>query len=139
MLIKNMTLAIALPLFVVGSLAVAISCGDDGNEADDRFIGAECTVAADCDDDNDDTEPLDCLTEFSGGYCGDASCLGDVDCPDGAVCVESDTTNYCFLTCVDKVDCNNHRTGDNEANCSANQVIIDGTSTKVCVPPSSGL
>lgn len=139
MLLKNLTLATLLPLFVAGTLAVGVACGDDDNAANDRFIGAECSVIADCDDDNEDTEPLDCLLEFAGGYCGDASCLGDVDCPDGSVCVEDVATNYCFLTCVNKSDCNDHRTVDNEANCSSNVVILDGTNTKVCVPPSSGI
>ncbi len=57
MLLKNITLATLLPLYVVGALAAAVSCKDD----------------------------------------------------------------------------------DNEANCSSNVTILDGTNTKVCVPPSSGI
>lgn len=125
-----------IPALILAGLAFAF-CGDDDG-ANERLIGAECAVAADCDDNNDDTAPLDCLTEFSGGYCGDASCIATNDCPDGSACVDYEGTNYCFLTCRDKADCNKNRSADNEANCSSNYPPVDVTS-KVCIPPSSGI
>ena len=130
---------------LVGLLASAlcaaffIQCGDDGNDAVDRMIGAECAVPADCDDDDDDTLPLDCLTEFAGGYCGDASCIDSGDCPDGSSCVDYLSTTYCFLNCTDKADCNPHRSTTNEANCSSSVKTVEDNNQKVCVPPSSGI
>ncbi|MDY0001959.1 MAG: hypothetical protein RBU30_11735 [Polyangia bacterium] len=125
-----------VPLVTMAGLALAF-CGDDDN-ANDRMIGAECSVPADCDDDNDDTLPLDCITAFAGGYCGDASCIATTDCPTGSACVDYEGTNYCFLTCKDKADCNKHRSAVNESNCSSNYPPVD-VSSKVCIPPSSGL
>lgn len=116
-------------------LLTAAACGDD--DAVDRRIGAECTGPADCDDCDDGTPPLECLTEFAGGYCGESDCVASTDCPEGSVCVDYEGTNYCFLTCTDKPDCNPHRTVDNESNCSANYPPVD-VSSKVCVPPASG-
>lgn len=133
---KTKTLAL-LPLVVLFGLATAF-CGDDDN-ANDRMIGAQCLTATDCDDHNDDTAPLECLTEFSGGYCGDASCIASTDCPDGSVCVGLDGSTYCFLVCNEKADCNQNRDLENEANCSSNVDPVEGGNIKVCVPPSSGI
>ena len=47
-------------------------------------------------------------------------------------------TNYCFLVCNEKEDCNQNRSGENEANCSSNITRVGGGSEKACVPPSSG-
>ncbi|MBT8468891.1 MAG: hypothetical protein KJN97_09095 [Deltaproteobacteria bacterium] len=48
--------------------------------------------------------------------------------------------NYCFRVCQDKPECNRNRTAENESNCSANVVFVDGPGDrKACVPPSSGL
>lgn len=127
---------VLVPLVALAGLALAF-CGDD-DDANDRMIGAECSVLADCDDDDDETPPLDCILEFAGGYCGDASCIASTDCPDGSACVDYEGTNFCFLTCNDKADCNTHRSTANEANCSSNYPPIDVTA-KVCIPPSSGL
>ena len=127
------TLLLTVPCLML----FAVACGDD-SDAVDHLIGAECTVAADCDDDDDATQPLVCLTEFGGGYCGDTGCVDSTDCLDGSVCVTYEGANYCFLTCVDKPDCNPHRSLDNESNCSANVPAVD-SSSKVCVPPSSGI
>jgi hypothetical protein len=81
-----------------------------------------------------------CLTEFKGGYCGLAGCLHDGDCPQGSACVIDDNQlNYCFLICVDKTDCNLHRSLDNESSCTSSLTFVDGTmSRKVCRPPNSG-
>ena len=113
------------------ALLFAWGCG--GNDADALGIGAECTVNDDCNVDDDQT----CLS-FKGGYCGRQGCTGDVDCPDDAACVaHTDGINYCFRLCVDKVECNENRTVDNEANCSANITFVDEPQTrKACVPPS---
>jgi hypothetical protein len=69
-----------------------------------------------------------------------AGCLHDVDCPQGSACVTNDDqVNYCFLICVDKTDCNLHRTPDNESSCTSSLTFVDGTmSRKVCRPPNSG-
>lgn len=124
---------------ITSALALlSAGCGDDGVEADNQRIGAMCTVLDDCDDNNDDTEPLDCLTEFGGGYCGRAGCAASTDCPEGSVCVDYEGAFYCFRVCLDKADCNTNRDLANEANCSSNVNAVD-TADKVCVPPSSGL
>ena len=83
---------------------VASGCSDE-NEANRRGVGATCDSANLCSE-----EGQVCLTEFAGGYCGVSGCLHDSDCPGGSACVTEDNqVNYCFLTCVDKADCNLHR------------------------------
>ena len=82
------------------------------------------------------------MTGFKGGYCGKQGCAADADCPEGSICVtHTDLNNYCFLICSDKPQCNDHRTVDNEANCSSSftPVVEHTPEYKVCVPPSSGL
>jgi len=87
---------------------------------------------------------LECLTQFTGGYCGLEGCEGDADCPEGSACVTHDDgggdANYCFRLCQDKSECNRNRDEENEANCSANITFVDEPQDrKACVPPSSGL
>ena len=116
--------------------ATTTGCGDDGGtEADRRGVGAQCAVPGDC-------MEMDqaCLTQFKGGYCGVLDCVNNDDCPEASVCVaHDDGHNYCFRTCVDKVECNRHRDIDNEANCSASITFVEAAQDgKACVPPSSG-
>jgi hypothetical protein len=113
-----------------------VACGDDsngGSEAVQYGVGAQCSKDTDC-----RTEGTTCLTQFKGGYCGVAGCESDVDCPEGSACVaHEDGRAYCFLTCVDKVDCNVSRGLEVESNCSSNVVFVDDTTAKkACVPPS---
>jgi hypothetical protein len=110
------------------------NCGG-GSEAIRRGVGAECNATLMCSE-----AGQMCLTEFKGGYCGVSNCTHDTDCPAGSACVTADNQiNYCFLICVDKPDCNPHRSVDNESNCTASLAFIDGAmGRKVCNPPSSG-
>jgi len=49
----------------------------------------------------------------------------------------TDGANYCFLVCMEKFECNDHRLLENEANCSASVTFVSGTmGRKACVPPS---
>lgn len=120
-------------LFAVGSLA----CGDDST-AVQRGIGAACASSAEC------TEMGQmCLTQFRGGMCGIADCTASSQCPAGSVCVSDPdlARNFCLLTCLDKPDCNVHRSVEVEANCSSTLNQLDppegGTGPKVCRPPNS--
>jgi hypothetical protein len=115
-------------------------CGDDATEADRLGIGAQCTDAAECES-ADENVTLECLTQFTGGYCGLEGCATDSDCPEGSACVtQGDGDNYCFRICGDKADCNRNRSENNWSNCSANVDFVDGKQDrKACVPPSSGL
>ncbi len=107
------------------------ACGDDGSEADRRGVGASCASNSDC------TEEGQVCLPFKGGYCGVASCVEDVDCPSGSLCVtHDDGLNYCFLVCADKPDCNRNRGVDVEANCSGSVTFADAGDGKACVPPS---
>ena len=62
----------------------------------------------------------------------------DADCPAGSECVvHDDGTNYCFLVCADKVECNRNRSADNEANCSGSVTYVEADNEgKACLPPS---
>ena len=92
--------------FVV--MAAACGCGSNASEAIRRGVGAECNASLAC---SEATQA--CLTEFKGGYCGVSGCLRDTDCPQGSACVTDDgQTNYCFLICADKPECNVNRTLD---------------------------
>lgn len=133
-------------VFALASLAIH-GCGDDddeGTEADQYGVGAECSVDADCDEyvpdeDTGGSYELTCLTQFAGGYCGLDDCLANEDCPDGSACVaHDDGMNYCFRRCGNKSECNLNRGPDVESNCSANITFVEPTSGKACVPPSSG-
>jgi hypothetical protein len=123
---------------------VAIGCGDDDgneNEADEKGVGAQCETSADCQQPEDDAGMAqECLTEFTGGYCGIEDCASNEDCPEGSACVDHDNGNeYCFRVCDNKPECNANRDEDVEANCSANIEFVDDTTpdgTKACVPPS---
>lgn len=113
---------------------IAASCGSDesGTEAERRGVGAVCTTNANC------TEEGQTCLAFKGGYCGVTDCVDDNGCPAGSACVaHDDGTNYCFLVCTDKAQCNRHRPVDFEANCSSNITFVAGDGTrKACVPPT---
>ncbi len=136
----------ASELFALGlcawTVTFAVACGDDdgGGTAADRIgVGAACSANADCPQLTDTNIVLECLTEFTGGYCGLKDCTADADCPDGSLCVTQGASNYCFRACLDKSECNYNRTPDNESNCSANVTFVEPKSgAKACVPPSSG-
>jgi hypothetical protein len=119
--------------FVV--VAAAAGCGSSQSEAIRRGVGSACAMNSDC------TEKGQvCLTEFKGGYCGVSGCLHDTDCPGGSACVTENGTNYCFLICVAKTDCNPNRTVDVESNCTSSISFVDPTAgRKVCNPPSAGV
>ena len=128
---------------LVSSAVFVMGCGDSSStEADRLGVGAECDESAECDSADEDLT-LDCLAEFTGGYCGLEGCAGDEDCPEGSACVTqvegAEAANYCFRVCRDKPECNENRTEANESNCSSNVVFVDDRSErKACVPPSSG-
>jgi hypothetical protein len=128
---KNV-LAVSVALLSVGAVWFVGACG---TPADQFKIGGECTAngtdAGTC-----ENQDLTCLTEFAGGYCGAKGCLADADCPQGSICVTSNSVNYCFRVCLDKPECNLNRTVTNESNCSSNIERVDGGNTKACIPPS---
>ena len=114
---------------------IVLGCGSNQSEANRRGVGAECTMGSDC------TEAgQHCLTAFKGGYCGVAGCLHDTDCPQGSACVTDDNqSNYCFLICNTKTDCNLHRSASDESDCTSSLTFVDGAmNRKVCRPPNSG-
>lgn len=125
-------------LYAAGVLLWTAGCDRDLNEANAQLIGGQCATVDDCDDQNEETPPLDCILDFKGGYCGREGCTHDIDCPEGSICVAYEGQTYCFLVCVDKVECNHNRSYENESNCSSNVDPVDGGNDKVCVPPSSG-
>jgi hypothetical protein len=124
---KNLLSAVLL-----GAAFLGLACA--GKPADQARIGAVCTENGQCVNDK-----LTCLTQFKGGYCGAAGCTKDADCLPGSFCVSHNGTNYCFLSCVDKAECNINRTLDTESNCSANITRVDTASgtQKACIPPSA--
>lgn len=112
-------------------IATLAACG--GGSANALGVGADCAENADCDVEGGQS----CLTNFKGGYCGVAGCKADADCPSGSACVaHTDGKNYCFLLCTDKVQCNDNRSADTEANCSSTATLVSGAKDKACVPPS---
>jgi hypothetical protein len=126
----------ATPRTVMGIallLASGFSCSDE-SESDRMGIASVCTQDKDCEKVGD--VQLTCLTAFKGGYCGLAGCAQDSDCPTGAACIAEAGVNYCFRECIDKPECNLHRTVDAEANCVGSAVHVGVSSAKVCVPPS---
>ena len=86
------------------ALALMVCGCSSQNAANQAGVGAQCGMTSDC-----TTAGEVCLTEFNGGYCGLAGCLHDSDCPQGSACVTDNQTNYCFLVCSTKTDCNLHR------------------------------
>ena len=124
-------------LGLTAGLALVAGCGGN-NSANDQLIGGVCLTADDCDDGDEDTPELDCLLDFKGGYCGRADCTADEDCPKGSICVVLEGTNYCFLVCTSKEQCNVNRDVESESNCSSNVDPVGGGTDKVCVPPAAG-
>lgn len=127
------THALTHRLFLVAFPCLLLSLAACGDDADDLGVGAQCTQASEC------GENQQCLTQFKGGYCGLAGCKANADCPDASACVtHSDGKNYCFRVCKDKGECNANRSGDNASNCSSNITFASGKKEgKACVPPSS--
>ncbi len=132
---------IAVMPALVCALAV-VGCGDDDegpslSPAQRAGVGAECTATTQEQDCNT-AEGQTCLTQFKGGYCGEQNCTQDEDCLPGSACVEHEGSNYCFLICIDKPDCNGTRSKANEASCSSSVKFVEGKdgTVKVCVPPS---
>lgn len=124
------------------SLFALVGCSD-GTEADRIGVAAICEENADCPevDVAGEATQLQCITDFSGGYCSIPDCDGAADCPDGATCVaHTDGRNYCFRECASKSECNANRPADDEANCSANfeyaDAADDAAGLKACIPPS---
>ena len=129
-----------LSVIAVGFIA---GCGDDGStEADRVGVGAQCTASAECES-PDEQIVLECLTQFTGGYCGLEGCVEDADCPEGSACVTADDgKNYCYRLCQNKDDCNRNRDEENWANCVGSGTINfveGGEGRKACEPPSSGI
>ena len=134
--------SVALSLVMASVLCLTASCGGDdpssrpppGSEADYHGVGASCDTNDDCEE-----KGQECIKDFAGGYCGVKDCKHNGDCPDGSSCVKLNAKTYCFLNCVEKVDCNRNRPTELESNCSANVELVDGKKgVKSCVPPSSG-
>ena len=122
------TLHVSVLLLLLLPLA---ACGSPAQQAG---VGRACASDDDCAEDNA------CL-DFAGGYCGLADCDGDDDCPGGSACVaHDDGERYCFLTCLDKPECNGGRDAEEESNCSSKITFVDEQQggVKACVPPSSG-
>ena len=123
-------------MVVVSCLLITAGCGDDGTEADQQLIGGECTTVEDCDDDDSSTPALECILDFKGGYCGREGCTESSDCPDGSLCSNYETGNYCFLVCIVKAECNRNRLLENESNCSSSVDPVEGGEDKLCIPPT---
>ena len=140
--IKSSSLVAVLALGFASSIACGPPEDEDETEADRFGVGAACSVDADCEyeDEAETGGPvLECLPQFTGGYCGVIDCTSNDDCPEASACVaHEDGNNYCFRICVDKAECNAHRPADAQSNCSSNIEFVEPTSAKACVPPSSG-
>lgn len=133
---------LSLSVLILMAAVFALSaCGDDdtdGTIADLLYIGGICDNDAQCDDEDDATPELECLTEFTGGYCGMKDCESSDDCPPGSLCADLEGEFYCFLACTDKAECNTNRTAETASNCSANIDPVEGGGEKLCIPPSAG-
>jgi hypothetical protein len=130
----NKILLLMLPMLLV------IGCGDDDDEGPPLSQAQLHGVGAACDADEDcylEETALVCLP-FKGGYCGLAGCEENGDCPAGSGCVtHDDGSNYCFLLCAEKPECNYTRPVDIEANCSSSIDFVEGKNgDKACVPPT---
>lgn len=130
------TLRVVLSGMITFCLLGAVGCGDNGSEADKQLIGAECTKVEDCDDGDPVTPELECILDFKGGYCGRKGCTASSQCPEGSLCANYEAGDYCFLVCIDKVECNRNRTLENESNCSSNIDPVEGGEEKLCIPPA---
>jgi hypothetical protein len=133
---KPRAFAVLRPFLLSVMWVLGSGCGDDddipASEAQRRGVGAACAGDLDC------AEPGQTCLAFKGGYCGVEDCSSNADCPFGSACVaHDDGTNYCFLICTDKPQCNLGRPLEFEANCSSNVTFVENANgKKACVPPS---
>lgn len=144
------TALLITPLAFIGCGGDDEPAPEDENEADDLGIGAQCEVDDDCPEVDfagmggaGGKIQLECLTQFTDGYCAIEGCDSAEDCPEGATCVaHEDGKNYCFRECVDKPECNANRDVESEANCVGSFDLADPADDdgqKVCEPSSSGI
>jgi len=133
-ILQSIPFVAARNLLVLLTLSFIAACGgSEGTEADRLGVGAQCVKNADCQDGQT------CLTQFKGGYCGISGCTKNADCPAASACVaHDDGMKYCFRICVEKIECNQHRTVDFESNCSSSATTVETpkSASKVCLPPS---
>lgn len=125
---------IVASFLIACTLGACGSDGDGGSPAQHLGVGALCSADTPC--------PvvsgmaLQCLP-FKGGYCGLSGCTKDADCPAGSACVTEGATNYCFLVCTDKSQCNYGRPVADESNCSSSITFVEAKNgVKACVPPT---
>lgn len=114
-------------------IGLCVTACNDGTQADELGIGAQCASDEDC------AEDQQCLAQFKGGYCGLIDCARDEDCPEASSCItHDDGKNYCFRQCAEKTECNENRDADFESNCSSNITRVDpDNKLKACIPPSA--
>ncbi len=135
-------------LLALTAALTLFACADDEETADDIGIAWTCQATEDCpvleSEDEEDTGDiqLECLLDYTGGYCVLPDCSSNADCPEDGVCVtHTDGNNYCFRGCQEKVECNENRPKESEANCSSDFVFADEAdegSSKACIPSSAG-
>ncbi len=129
--------ALTCGVALAASLAGCGNDDDDGTEADQRLVGAQCSDDDDCRlDEEEGSVTKRCLLQFKGGYCSILGCETNAECPRGSACVDHEGNTYCFRDCDNKDECNRWRDEDNESNCSSNVTYLDDDSGKACVPPS---
>jgi hypothetical protein len=82
---------------VLVALAVGFACGHHEVGPNSSVVGGRCAQDSDC--------AHRCATgdKFPGGFCT-MSCLGDADCPHGALCVDRNN-GICLVACNASQDC----------------------------------
>lgn len=113
-------------------------CRSSGGGSSNRKIcvPGDCGVGAACKATTDCADGLTCELALQDGYCTVKDCTANAGCPEGTLCVTSETgTNYCMKSCQGPTDCTFCRGYNDDVACSAEVTFAEaGTTGSVCVP-----
>lgn len=122
--------------FCQRNVASDFICRSSGGGSENRKVcmPADCGVGAACSDDADCGD-LTCVRGTGSGYCTQADCTVNDDCPGDSLCVKSGDTAHCYKSCAGASDCSQCRFDGLNPTCSDDVVFAeDGTTGSVCVP-----
>jgi len=140
--VEGLTVPVSQPLLIVvrafdgnndDALIVARGCKEDlrftRGSSPQRAVDVRAATGAPCSSSDECEQHLDCQqdTDLPGGYCAQAGCSSNDDCPTASVCIEG---GLCARPCSAGAECE----GKSSQQCVSRQ-SVEGGCEKICVFP----